>query len=127
MLGMEFIKLVHVVCAILSGCGFFIRGVLMVRESAYLQAWPIKILPHVLDTVLLVSAIILASQWGWAALQMPWLLAKIVALLLYIGLGTVALHRGKTKTKRISAWLVALLVFVYILVTAVTKNPLLFL
>lgn len=120
---MENIKLLHMACALLSVSGFFVRGILMMRESVWLQARVVKIAPHIVDTVLLVSAIILASQWGWAALQMPWLLAKIVALLLYIALGTVALRAGRTKAVRVSAWFAALLAFAYIVAIAVTKSP----
>lgn len=123
MLVVEVVKQVHVASALLSGCGFFLRGLWMMRESPLLQARLTKIAPHVLDTVLLVSAIVLASKWGWAALEMPWLLAKIVALLLYIVLGTLALKRGRTKTVRMVAWLAALGVFVYIVMVALTKTP----
>jgi uncharacterized membrane protein SirB2 len=123
---MEAIKWLHVGCAVLSGSGFFVRGILMMRDSALLQARVVKITPHIIDTLLLVSAILLASQWGWAALQMPWLLAKIIALLVYIGLGMLALRVGRTKAVRVSAWCAAMLVFAYIVATAVSKNPLFF-
>jgi len=116
----------HVACALLSGGGFFIRGILMMRESAWLQVRMVKIVPHVVDTLLLLSAIALASQWGWAALQLPWLLAKIMALLVYIGLGVVALRMGRSKRGRVLAWLAALLVFAYMITVAVSKNPLVF-
>ncbi len=123
---MESIKWLHVACAVLSGGGFFIRGMLMMRESVWLQARMVKVAPHVVDTVLLASAIVLASQWGWVALQLPWLLAKIVALLAYIGLGVVALRTGRNKQVRVLAWLAAMSVFVYIIIVAVSKNPLVF-
>jgi uncharacterized membrane protein SirB2 len=124
MLLMEGIKQVHVACVVLTGSGFFLRGILMMRNSGLLQARIVKIAPHIVDTVLLVTAIALASQWGWTALQMPWLLAKIVGLLVYIVLGTVALRRGRTRALRISAWLAALGVFFYIIAVAITRNPL---
>ncbi len=124
---METIKWLHIVCAMLSGAGFFARGILMVRESPWLQQRVVKILPHVVDTVLLVSAITLASQWGWAALHMPWIVAKIVTLLLYIGLGVVALRPWFSMRVRVGAWLAALGAFVYIVAVAISKNPLVFL
>ena len=96
----------------------------MIRESPLLSARWIKILPHINDTVLLVSAIILASQWGWSAVQMPWLLAKIIALLVYIALGMLALKKGRNKTVRISAWIAAIFTFAYIVSVAITKKPL---
>lgn len=116
------IKNIHMACALLSIAGFFARGLLMIKESGLLQARWIRIAPHVVDTLLLASAVILASQWGWAALQQPWLLAKIVALLVYIGLGTLALRGGRTKSMRIVAWLMSLLVFAYIVAVAISKS-----
>jgi uncharacterized membrane protein SirB2 len=122
---MELLKWVHISFVLVSGCGFFARGILMLRASSLLQIRSVKILPHVVDSLLLASAIGLASQWGWAALEQPWLLTKIIALLLYIFLGMLALHEGRSRRLRVTAWLLALLVFFYIVAVAITKNPLL--
>ena len=122
---MELVKTIHVGCALLSIFGFTARGVLMLRDSAMLQTRLLKIAPHIIDTLLLGSAIWLAVQYGLSPGDNPWLMAKIIALLLYIGLGAVALKRGKTKQVRIIAWLAALVVFAYIVAVAVTKSPLL--
>lgn len=121
---MATVKIIHVVCALLSISGFVGRGILMIQESALLTARWLKIAPHVVDTLLLVSAIVLASQWGLAAFDMPWLWAKVIALLLYIGLGVVALRAGRTRAMRISAWVAAIAVFAYIVSVAISKNPL---
>lgn len=119
---MEIIKTIHVVCALLSISGFIGRGILMIKGSPLLKARLVKITPHVVDTVLLASAITLASQWGLSALQMPWLMAKIMALLLYIVLGSLALRPGRPQAVRILAWIAAIVTFVYIVSVAVTKN-----
>jgi uncharacterized membrane protein SirB2 len=52
-----------------------------------------------------------------------WLTAKVIALLLYIGLGFVALRYGQSKTIRLSAWIIAQLVFTYIMLVAINHNP----
>lgn len=96
----------------------------MMRDSAIMQMRLIKIAPHIIDTLLLGSAIWLAVQYGLSPGETPWLLAKIIALLVYIGLGTVALKRGKTKRIRIVAWVAALFTFAYIVAVAMTKSPL---
>ena len=90
------LKHIHITCVVLSYSLFFLRGVWMLRESPALQQRWVKIAPHTVDTLLLVSAIALAWQFGISPLAHPWLAAKIVALLLYIVIGTVALKRGKT-------------------------------
>lgn len=121
---MELIKTIHVSCVVLSFSGFFVRGIWMMRESAKLKQRWTKILPHVVDTLLLASAIILAVQWRLSPLQQPWLLAKIIALLVYIFAGTVALRQGRSKSVRISAWVFGLLTFLYIVSVALSKSAL---
>lgn len=119
------VKLIHIFCALLSISGFVFRGMLMIRDSSLLRARWVKISRDVVDTVLLVTAIMLASQWGWSALQIPWVLTKIVALLVYIALGILAMKPGRSKSVRITFWLAAIATFAYIVSVAVTKNPLL--
>ena len=121
---MGIVKSIHIVCALLSISGFVARGILMIISSPLLTARWVKVSPHIIDTVLLLSAIVLASQWGWSALQMPWLLAKIMALLVYIILGSLALRPGRPQSVRITSWLAAIATFAYIVSVALTKNPL---
>ena len=123
---MDIVKIIHISCAILSISGFVARGLMMINGTPMLSARWVKISPHIVDTVLLLSAIILASQWGWSALQMPWLMAKITALLIYIALGALALRPGRPQSVRVTAWLAAIITFGYIVLVATTKNPFVF-
>jgi uncharacterized membrane protein SirB2 len=84
----------------------------------------VKVVPHAVDTVLLASAIALAVMSRQYPLEAPWLTAKVIALILYIALGTIALKRGRTKRTRVAAWLFAQVVFLYIALVAVTRDPL---
>jgi uncharacterized membrane protein SirB2 len=118
------LKYIHITCVALSYSLFFLRGVWMLRDSSYLQQRLVRIAPHIVDTMLLGSAIALAWQLGISPLTNPWLASKIAALLLYIIVGTVALKRGKTKRIRVFAWLTAQIVFLYIVSVAVTHDPL---
>lgn len=126
---MEYLMLkhFHMSFAVLSGCLFVVRGVWMLSASAMLQQRWVKIAPHVVDTLLLASAIGLALWSHQYPGQQPWLTAKLVALVGYIGLGTVALKRGKTPQVRAAAFVAALLLFLYIIAVARTKSPLPFL
>jgi len=117
------VKSLHVGCALLSISLFFIRGLWMISDSPWRRKPAVKILPHIVDTTLLVSAIVLVVQTGQYPLEQSWLLAKITALLVYIGLGLVALRFGPTKPIRIAAWLCAILTFMYIYNVAITRNP----
>lgn len=118
------IKYLHISCVLLSYLLFFVRGIFMLRESRYLQHRITKILPHIIDTALLLSAITLAYQLSLSPFSTPWLMSKIIALLLYIFLGTIALKRGPTKRIRLASWILAQLVFLYMITVALTHNPL---
>ena len=118
------VKYLHVSCVLLSYILFFLRGIWMLRNSSLLQLRWVKVVPHIVDTALLLSAVTLAIQLSISPLSNPWLMAKIIALLLYIFLGTIAIKRGKTKGIRLSAWLAAQLVFIYIVAVALSHNPL---
>ena len=118
------LKHVHMTFAVLSGVLFLIRGLWMLAETTYLQQRWVRIAPHIVDTLLLASAIGLALWSSQYPGQSPWLSAKLVALVAYIGLGTVALKRGRTRQVRALAFIGALVCFAYILAVAVTKNPL---
>jgi uncharacterized membrane protein SirB2 len=88
------------------------------------QRW-VEVAPHVVDTVLLASAIALVWQLGRfeAIRAQSWLIAKIVALLAYIVLGSIALKRGSTRGIRVAAFFAAFAVFAYIVCVAVAKSP----
>jgi len=117
------IKDVHVATALISISVFLLRFYWMIVESRLLTIKPVKILPHVNDTVLLGSAIVLAVQLGRYPFVEQWLTVKVIALLVYIVLGTVALKRGKKKNTRIAAGFAAILTFVFMLSVAGSKNP----
>jgi uncharacterized membrane protein SirB2 len=116
------IKSIHVSAVAASYLLFFVRGVWMMNDSPLLARRSVRIVPHLVDTVLLASAIALAAMLRQSPLDAPWLTAKVVALFVYIGLGMVALKRGRTKRTRVAAWLLAQAVFLYIVAVAITKN-----
>ena len=118
------IKFIHVTCVWLSFAGFFIRGIWMLRDSTLLRQRWVKTTPHIVDTLLLVSAIILAVQFRFSPLEQPWLMVKIIALLVYIGAGMVALRFGRSKTVRLYAWLFGLATILYIMSVATSKSVL---
>lgn len=119
---MGLVKTIHLACVVLSFSGFFIRGIWMIRDSANLKLRWVKIAPHIIDTLLLISAIILAVQMRVSPLEHSWLMAKIIALLFYIGIGTVALKAGRSKRLRVFAWLLGLMTFLYIVSVALSKS-----
>ena len=121
---METVKTIHIAFVVLSFAGFFIRGIWMLRDSTLLQQRWVKIAPQVVDTVLLVSAVVLAVQLRFSPMEQPWLMAKIIALVIYIAVGLVAMRFGRSKGIRLSAWLLGLFIFMYIVSVAMSKSAL---
>jgi uncharacterized membrane protein SirB2 len=118
------VRTIHVACAAVSITGFAARGALMLAGSPLLQRRFVRIAPHVVDTVLLASAVWLAWFLGQVPFVHAWITAKIVALLAYIVLGMIALRRGGTRALRISAFCAALAVAAYIVAVALTRDAL---
>lgn len=122
-----FAKNIHVTCVILTWLLFFVRGIWMLRDSPLLGRKLTKRVPPLIDTLLLVSAIVLVVTSHQYPVTQAWLTAKLIALLFYIGLGMIALTYGRTKKIRSAAWFSAQLCFFYIVAVALTRNPTVFL
>jgi uncharacterized membrane protein SirB2 len=118
------VKLIHQSAVALSFAGFFARGLGVFAGAAWVRARVAKTLPHIVDSVLLLSALWLAWTLRLTPAEAPWLLAKIIGLVVYIGLGTLALKPGRSLRLRAVAWFAALAVFGYIVSVALTKSVL---
>ncbi len=118
------LKYTHVAAVIASFTLFFLRGLWMIRAPSRLAGRWVRVLPHVVDTVLLASAIGLVVLTAQYPFVQSWLTAKVLALPVYILLGSVALRRGATRRTRIVAWAMALIVFGYIVAVARARVPL---
>ena len=116
------LKLIHVSAAILTISGFIVRGLWMLADSPNLERRIVRTVPHIVDTIFLLSGISLIWIFKLPVLNQPWLLTKFAALFVYILLGTIALKRGKTKRIKIGAFALALLTFTYIVGVALSKS-----
>ena len=117
------VKLIHQCAVALSFALFAARGLGMLGDAAWIGSRAARTLPHVIDTILLTSALALAWWLRVSPFAVPWLAAKLAGLFVYIILGSIALKRGRTKTERAVAWVGALLTFGYIVSVAITKDP----
>ena len=117
------LKHIHVAFVALSLLTFLVRGVWLFIDSAMLGERWVKLLPHVVNTILLASGIALAMYLSMAPGNQPWLMAKIVGLIAYVGLGVAAFRAsGPTARKLLSTS--ALVAFAFIVSVAVRKTPL---
>lgn len=95
----------------------------MLQDAPLLQNKWTKILPHYIDSTLLGSAILMLITLHLSVFEQSWLVAKIIALLVYIALGMLTLKDRYAKSIRASAWVMGLVVFMYIASVALSKNP----
>jgi len=115
---------IHLTFILLSIFSFVGRVILSETHPILLKQPIFKIAPHVIDSLLLLSGIILVFQGSWLSGENAWLVGKIMGLLGYIGLGVITLRiRG---TNRWLAFASAMACFVYIGIVSVTKNPMFF-
>lgn len=113
----------HLLILALSFLTFFVRGIFMMRDSKTANHKIFKIVPHIFYTLLIVTGIGLAIQLHYSPMQHPWLIAKIIALGVYIVLGVLTFKHANAVTRKI-LWALTLTVFIYIISVAQSKNPL---
>ncbi|MCX7892763.1 MAG: SirB2 family protein [Burkholderiales bacterium] len=114
------VKHIHTAAAAVVVLLFLLRGYWMLAGSPMLAKRWVRIVPHVNDTILLAAGIWLATFFGFQ----PFVVAKLVAVVVYIAAATVALKRGRTKPIRAAAFAVSLGVLGYIFAVAATKSAL---
>ncbi len=119
----DVLKSIHVSCVAISITGFVLRVGLVWTGSPLLGSRVARIAPHLVDTVLLASAIGLAAIAGVAPWRDTWLAAKVLGLVAYVIAGSFAIRRARTRGGRLAAGVVAIAVFLYIVVVAFTKSP----
>lgn len=118
------LKVVHVGSVTVSAGLFILRGIWLFHKPDMLARRWVRITPHIVDSILLLSAILLVimlQQYPWSN---PWLSAKVIALLFYIGLGMVALRFARSRRVQALSWSAALLVLAYIIAVALSHDPL---
>jgi len=121
------VKQLHMTLALISVGGFVLRWTWRMQQSPLALTRAVRIVPHVVDTLLLISAFAMIALAGQVPVGMAWLSAKIGGLVLYILLGMVAMRSAPVKSRSFPAFIVAILIFCWIFSVAVSKSPLGFL
>ena len=120
---MEATKLIHLLCVALSILFFAGRGVVMFHDASFVSRRWVRRVAESIDALLLFSGITLA----WLTEQLPWedawLGAKLMLLLLYILLGMVAFHWGRSQMIKMAAWIAAMATYAGMVSVALTRNP----
>jgi len=118
------IKALHVGAVFASGSLFLLRGLAVQADASWGMAAPVRYLSYGIDTVLLTAALMLLTLLPAAVFANGWLWVKIGLLVVYVGLGTFALKRGRTARVRLACYLSALAVFACMYLVARTHDPL---
>ena len=118
------VRLIHIATACLSVSLFALRGGLQLCDANWRRWRWLRVAPHVNDTVLLSAAVTLALMSAQYPLAQPWLSAKVLALLIYIGVGGVALSPRFGRSVNRIAFVLALACVSYILLVARSRSPL---
>ena len=116
------IKHIHLTAVVLSISFFLLRAFWVFLKPKMMEKRWVKVAPHIIDSVLLISAITLTILLQQYPFVDHWLTAKLLALVLYIVLGTIALKRGKTPLIKLGAFFAAVATFAYILTVAFTHS-----
>ena len=111
-------------CVIISGLGFAFRSVWMLQQSPLMVNLWVRTLPHVVDSVLLASAVTLSVLSHQYPLTQDWLTVKVLVLVLYIVSGAMALRYATSGRARLYCLGLAFLAYGFIISVAVTRHPL---
>ena len=117
------VKYLHVTLVVISISLFVLCGSLQLQSKPWRQWWLLRVAPHVIDTVLLGSALWLVWRSGQYPFVDGWLTAKVLALLAYILLGMRALGKNTPASQRPVYFAAALLSVAYIVGVALTRSP----
>lgn len=117
------IRSIHLSCVAASITLFMLRGMLQLASVNWRQWRWLRIVPHVNDTVLLAAAITLCVMSSQYPLAQPWLTAKVMALVVYVAAGSMALRPGLSAARRRNAFALALVTVAYMVGVAWTRSP----
>ena len=120
------LKHLHLTAIAISVVLFIIRFVWLMRESPQLQKKWVKIVPHVVDTVLLASALALCVVISQYPFVHAWVTEKVIGVVCYILLGLLAMKWARNNAMRLVGFFGALSWLVFTAKVAVMKQPMLF-
>ena len=119
------IKAVHILCVLLSGALFALRGTLVLAGRNGAAQWaPVRYLSYSIDTTLLTAALMLLTILPGALFANGWLTTKMVLLVVYVVLATLALKRASSRRARAICFALALGTYLFMLGVARMHHPL---
>ena len=121
-----FVKHLHLTAVVISIALFVLRFIWLTRSSGMLQKKWVKIVPHIVDTILLGSAIALCFILAFNPFEQTWLLQKIIAVVIYILVGFFTLKKAQTWLQKWLGFAIAIACLAIAGKLAVSKQALFF-
>jgi len=118
------IKAAHIALVLASGGLFAVRGLLLLLGQRWAMAAPLRYLSYTIDTALLTAALMLLVVLKLNPFTTGWLLTKLVLLVIYVVLGSLALKRARSERARRICYVAALAVFAFLYSVARAHQPL---
>ena len=118
------IKWVHIAAVLISGGLIALRGLAMLAGARWHMAAPLRYLSYTIDTMLLTAAMMLLTSLKLNPFVVPWLSVKLVLLVAYIVLGSLALKRARSRRARALSYTAALATFAFMYFVARAHHPL---
>ena len=103
------------------------RGALVLAGQSWAMAKPWRLLSYGIDTLLLTAGVSLWALLSLNPVASPWLGAKLLLLVLYVVLGSLALKRARAPAVRRACYAGALIVYMFVASVALAHHPLGFL
>lgn len=113
---MKIVFLLHIAFAYLSLGLLLVRGVLSAKRVDWRQYKLLKIAPHIVDTVLLISGITIFFLFGFSWAE-TWIWSKLLFLVLYIVFAAKAFKKDQPFS--LKHFLLAVVSFMLIMLVAV--------
>jgi uncharacterized membrane protein SirB2 len=113
------IKLAHMALVAASGTLFALRGAAVLAGRAWPLRTPLRLASVAIDTALLAAGAALWSLLSLDPLRDTWLGTKLLLLVLYVVLGTLALKRASAP-----AYGAAIACFLFMVSVAIAHQPL---
>jgi uncharacterized membrane protein SirB2 len=118
------IRLLHITCVVLSGALFFVRGTGVLAGARWPMRLSVRLASYSIDTVLLTAALMLVTMLPGAVFANGWLTMKLVLLVVYVVLGSLALKRAHTPRARRLCFISAAATYLFMFSIARAHDPL---
>jgi uncharacterized membrane protein SirB2 len=117
------IRLVHISFVTLSGALFFLRGAGVFAGARWPMLLPVRLASYSIDTVLLTAALMLFTILPGAVFANGWLTTKLLLLVVYVVLGSLALKRVRTPRARSLCFAAAAATYLFMFSIARAHHP----